>query len=124
VNTNDSTHTPDPGWQKLGELELPIGMDIDNILRAWLAETLASLALSTDFWNRVLKSAQESATRVLQSEAALNFTHIHFSIFAPHEQDSKGKSWGFFLIERIENWVEGILSRNHAIDLYLYMEGE
>ena len=117
-------HTHDHGWQKLGELELPIGIHLDDSLRAWLTNILAPLPVSKDFWNRVLSSADESAARALRSGAAMNFAHIHFSVFAPNKSDSGGKTWGFFHIERIESQVEDISASDHAIDLYLYMEGE
>lgn len=122
MNTNNLTHNP--GWQKLGELELPVGIRTDDILRTWLLATLDPLALSNDFWNRVLSSVIESAARALRSGAAMNFAHIHFSVFAPNKSDTGGKTWGFFHIERIESQVEDISASDHAIDLYLYMEGE
>lgn len=87
-------------------------------------ELLGSLNLSADFLNRVLKSAQDSATRALHPNIAMESGHIHLSIFVPQERAAKGKTWGYFHMERIENRTDDIVSHNHAIDFYLYMEGE
>jgi hypothetical protein len=122
MNTN--TPLPIPGWQTLGELELPVGASTGEIVHAWLAEALASLNLSTDFLERVLRSAQESAGHALQPNAAGALLHIHFFIPLLLEHDSSGKSWGFFHIKRIETRADDVDARHHAIDFYLYVEGE
>jgi len=126
MNTINSSHTHSPGpeWQLLGELELPVGVSTNDVVHAWLTELLSPRNLSTDFLNRVLKSAQDSATRALHPNIAMDFGHIHLSIYVPHERVAKGKTWGYFHIERIENRKDDIVSHDHAIDFYLYMEGE
>lgn len=111
-------------WHLLGELELPAGAEADSAIRVWIAPVLNKLNLSPDFLDRVLKSAQESALRYLNSDAGLTPGHIHLSIHAPREHPAKGKTWGFFHIERIDNRAEGMEFHDHAIDFYLYTEGE
>lgn len=115
---------PDTDWHRLGELELPAGASADSAIRNWIAPILNTLNLSPDFLDRVVKSAQESVMRYLDPDAGLTNGHIHLSIHAPREHLTKGKTWGFFHIERIENRVEELDDRGHAIDYYLYVEVE
>lgn len=117
-------NTPDTEWQLLGELDLLVSSDVDLAFKPWLTELLSPLDLSTDFSNRVLESAQDSVMRILQPDANLLFGHIHLSIFAPCERVLERKTWGFFHIERIENQGEAVDFRDHAIDFYLYVEGQ
>jgi hypothetical protein len=126
VKPNDTSlhQASDSGWQLLGELELSARASIDDAIRAWLVELLAPFNLSADFLNRVLKSAQVSAERAMHPDAVSTFGHIHLSVFAPREHASKGKTWGYFHIEKIENREKDVLSHDHAIDFYLYTEGE
>lgn len=126
MNAIDSSHnhSPSPDWQLLGELELPVGVSTDDAVHTWLMELLDPLPLSTDFLNRVMKSAQDSAVRAMHPNIVKEFGHIHLSVFVPHGHAAQGKTWGYFHIERIEDREEGIVSHDHAIDFYLYMEGE
>jgi len=126
MNMTDSSHNnfPSNDWQILGELELSIGSSAAGLIHARLSRTLEPLDLHTDFLNKILVSAQDAAVRASQAETVMKFGHIHISIFVPHEHASKGKTWGFFHIERIENPSEGAATQDHAIDFYLYVEGE
>ena len=126
MKTANSPLSPVPGtdWHLLGELELPAGAAADSAIQTWIAPVLNTLNLSPEFLDRVLKSVQESAMRYLHPDAGLTSGHIHLSIHAPRENLVKGKTWGFFHIERIENRADGIDGRGHAIDFYLYVEGE
>jgi hypothetical protein len=115
---------PTPNWQTLGEFELPIDASTDAAVHAWLAEILVHLNLSSDFLERVLKSAQESVGHTFQSDAENVLSHIHISILVPCGHIPSGRSWGFFRIERIEASEDSSDERHHAIDFYLYVEGE
>jgi len=117
-------HSPGTNWQTLGKLELPIGTNIVDVINVSLAEILTPLNLSTDFLNRILESAQDSAERAQLPNAAITFGHIYISIFVPKKQIQNGKTWGFFHIERIGNRSENAGSHDHTIDFYLYAEGE
>lgn len=117
-------HSPSADWQTLGELELPVDTNIVDAINTSLAEILTPLNLSTDFINKILESAQDSAARVKQSNAAITFGHIHISIFAPNKPIQNGKTWGFFQTERIRNHSESADSNEHTINFYLYTEGE
>ena len=126
MKTANAPHPPASGsdWRRLGELELPPGDAVDPAIQAWIAPVLDPLNLSPDFLERVVKSAKESAMRYLQPEAGVTPGHIHLSIHTPRQHLIKGKTWGFFHIERIENRGEALDDRGHAIDFYLYVEGE
>lgn len=126
MKTTNKSLPPPPGtaWHRLGELELPAGAAAQAAIQTWIAPVLGTLNLTPDFLDRVVRSAQESAMRYLHSEAGLTSGHIHLSIHAPREGRAKGKTWGFFHIERIENRAERMDGHDHAIDIYLYVEGE
>ena len=117
-------HSPSADWQTLGELELPVDPNIVDAINVSLAEILTPLNLSTDFLNKILIAAQDSVVRAQQSDASKTFGQIHISIFAPKKQIQYAKTWGFFHTERIENPSEDLGSHIHAIDFYLYTEGE
>jgi hypothetical protein len=119
-----NTHPPSPDWHTLGELELPVGVSTNEAVHIWLAEILAPLNLSPDFLERVLISAQESAGHALQPNAEGTLSHIHIAILVPRDHAPAGKSWGFFHIERIEANSDDNDECHHAIDFYLYVEGE
>jgi hypothetical protein len=125
MKMNVSTHNPvpDPGWQILGDLDLPSGEIPGNAIQAWLMNVLAPLNLSQDFLNRVLQSAQESASRGLQQKDPTS-NHIHLSILTPYEQTASQKTWGFFHTERSENQAGSDTGHVHWINYYLYVDGE
>jgi hypothetical protein len=124
MNTKNTPTTPETDWQVLGELDLHIGTNIAEEIRAWLTGIIAPLNSSANFLDRVLKSAYDTSMRSLQSDNTLTFEHIHLSVLAPQEIISDGKNWGFFHITRIENQEEDAPGINHAIDFYLYLEGK
>jgi len=111
-------------WRILGELELTIGEEADGVISAWLTEILNPFRLHADFLNKVLKSAQDAAGRAMQSEnRQLDFEHIHLLVFLPGTRASKGQTWGFFRIEKIESAKQHKNPSDHAIEFYLYLEG-
>jgi hypothetical protein len=118
------TNTPDAEWQLLGELDISVGSATDFTIDSRLTELLIPLDLSTDFKYRVMESVQDSVMRILQSNAVSTTGHIHLFIFAPYARILERKTWGFFHIERIENQTEVADTRDHAIDFYLYVEGQ
>ena len=87
-------------------------------------EILGSLNLPVDFLNKILKSTQDSAIRAMQAESLMKFEYIHLIIFAPSEHTSKGRTWGFFRIEKIENVTADYRLPDHAIEFYLYLDGQ
>ena len=118
------TNTPNAEWQLLGELNLSVEPDDKFAINTWLTELLNPLDLSTDFRNRVQESVQSSVMRILQPETALFAGHIHLSVYAPYEHIPERKTWGFFHIERIENRADTANVNDHAINFYLYVEGQ
>jgi len=117
-------NTLEARWRLLGELNLSISSDSDSTINPWLTELLIPLSLSADFLNRVMESVQGTVRRALYPNAVPITGHIHLSIFTPHERILERKTWGFFHIERIENRGDTVKARNHAIDFYLYVEGQ
>jgi len=115
---------PDTEWQILGDLNLSVGSEVEFAINAWLTELLSPLNLSMNFLNRVHDSVQGTVRRILYPNAGSITGHIHLSIFAPYERIPERKPWGFFHIERIENQGEAVDVRDHAIDIYLYVEGQ
>lgn len=124
MNMPNSSHLgPDPGWQLLGELELPAGSSTNDPLRTWLTETLRPLSLHEELLRRIVISAQEATTRAFQKNAAIQVDHIHLLIYVPRAHDSRTGTWGFFRVARIENMKEGMTAPAHSIEFYLYIEG-
>ena len=119
---SSTDHLSETDWRILGELELPIGAEADGVVSAWLAEILNPLGLHTDFLNKVLKSAQDAAARSIQAETMMAFEHIHLLVFAPRENASKGKTWGFFRIEKVGTPITNKNPYDHSIEFYLYPE--
>lgn len=117
-------NTSGANWQVLGDLELAFGSEADSAISSWLTEVLSPLDLQTDFLNKVLKSAQESAAHALQAEPVMALEHIHLLIFAPPDPRIKGLTWGFFRIEKVENALVDRDFPDHAIEFYLYVEGK
>jgi hypothetical protein len=109
-------------WQLLCELILPIDSDTNDLLSAKLAELLAPLELHENFLNRVLKSAQNYVGRALMSDAGVPFGEIHLYIFGPNERMSKGQTWGFFRIEKIDSHEQNLADPDHTVEFYLYRE--
>jgi hypothetical protein len=124
-HTDSSLHSVSrPGWRLLGELELATNSDTDHSSNEWLTVILGPLNLQDDFVNKVLKSAQDAMERAVQTEPVRQFGHLHLLIFVPVEQASKGGTWGFFRIEKVERAADGDQNPDHAIEFYLYFEGE
>ena len=115
---------PGADWQLLDELELPVGSSMDDKINinVWLTEILSPLELPTDFFNRVLSSAQDAIARPMQVVARTQLAHIYLLIFAPRENASNGKSWGFFRIEKGEMSIANKNRCSHLIEFYLYVE--
>ena len=126
MNPADHSHTHNQrsDWQLLGDLELPVGTNLDEAIQTWLTKLFDPLALHGDFLNRILKSAQDAAARVFQSESAEKYDHIHLVIYGPRDQGSKQGTWGFFRVEKVEKTAEETSTAAHSIEFYLYREGQ
>jgi len=124
VNTYKRTDNHETDWQILGELELPVGLSVDDKIHTWLTEILSPLNLSTEFFERFLKSAQASASHAMGAKGSVQLGQVHISILMLQVHSLVGKSWGFFQIERIDNKADDVDAHEHAIDFYLYVEGD
>jgi len=124
VNIANTTHDHNAGWQILGELELPASVSVEKTLYAWLSETLHPLNLQTELLNKIIVSAQDAVVRAVHAENVFKFEHIHLTVFVPLEREKTGQAWGFFRLEKIEDTKEKDIGGDHAIEFYLYGEGE
>ena len=115
---------PETGWQVLGELQLPVGSNNDDAIRAWFTETLSPLQLDATLQNKILQSAKETAARVMHFETATKFERVHLLVLAPVNYPSKAQTWGFFRIEKVEFAKSFKDLPDHAVEFYLYLEGQ
>lgn len=117
-------HLSGTDWHRLGEIELRRDEKAEGAVRTWMVEILSPLSLHADFLNKILKSAKEAVTRTMHAEAGgLEFEHLHLFVFAPAENRSNGKTWGFFRIEKVESSLRRGKPFDHSIEFYLYIEG-
>ena len=123
-NIHPSHKFSETDWQTLGDLEVRSDSDIERAVQAWLDKTLRPLALHSDLLDRILRSACEAATRALQhKDPGTGLRHVHLLAFSSHRGEAKRQTWGFFRIEKLEA-VVNTYSHNHAIEFYLYPEGQ
>lgn len=116
-------HLPQTDWRKLGDLKLRAGSNPDGIIKTWLIPILSDFSLPNDLINKLLKSMEDAATRVLipdGTEAQLE--HLEIIVLAPEDLVSQGQTWGFFRVERTSTDSEGDDSLGHSIDYYLYWD--
>ena len=123
MNTNASSSATGTGWQVLGELKLTANSGTDPMVGTWLSVILSPLELRADFLNKVLKSAQEATVHALQVDPVVQFKQVYVLIFIAADHSLNGQNWGFFRIEKVEN-TNGQDFPNHAIEFYLYQEGQ
>jgi hypothetical protein len=124
VNIDNTTHNPGAGWRLLGELELPAGASVEDALHAWLTVILLPLNLQAELVNKIIASAQDAIARVIHADTMLKFEHIHLTVFVPSTREGKEQAWGFFRLEKIEDTKEEPAGGDHAVEFYLYGEGE
>ena len=121
---HSSNQSSASGWQTLGELKVYAGAGMESAVQAWVINTLQPLELHADLLNKISRSAWEAAMRVLESKGnTLNDRHIHLLIFAPASQPRAGLTWGFFRLEKLEDFPLNKDPADHLIEFYLYCEG-
>ena len=113
-----------PNWERLGELELRLDADADSTVGEWLTVALSPLNLPTDFTSKIVKSAEESAARAMQSETMIMYRHTHLIIYVPVDRSAQGRTWGFFRIEKVGTDIANGSPLDHSIEFYLYLEGQ
>jgi hypothetical protein len=111
-------------WQLLGEIQLPARSNHDDTMYTWLIEILSPLQLHMTLLNKILQSAKETAARVMHSETTMKFEHIHLLVFVPVDHTSQGQTWGFFRVEKVESAKPHKDLPDHAVEFYLYLEGQ
>jgi len=111
-------------WQKLGELTLPIESDNTSPVQTWLTELLAPLNLSMDFFVKILNSTQDAVFRARKPPPHRISEHLHLIVFISADRDVNKQNWGFFRVEKIEDVISQEGVPDHAIELYLYLDGK
>ena len=111
-------------WQILGELKLSIDAGAHSDISIWMAKTLSPLNLHEDFINKILKSARDVVTHAMQTESGKVPEHLHLSIFVSQDHGSSGRPWGFFRVEKLKGVNTADNDLDHAIEFYLYLEGQ
>jgi len=126
MNTNNSNPVPlsDPAWQTLGELILMRGEHHDQAISRWLPEILFPLQLTEEFLNRVIRSAQETAARAVNSQAENAAGDFLLKFYIPLTLTAAGTSWGYFSVVKIEHPDTNPETAASRINFYLYLEGD
>jgi hypothetical protein len=109
-----------PGWQLLGEHELPLEASTAEALWEWVRSVLQPLDLPADFRQKILQSTLEA---VMQVEAAPDRAPVRLYLFMPAAPTRRLQGWGFFRVETIEDGGEASSLTRHEIRVYLYREG-
>ena len=116
-------HLPQTDWRKVGELKLRAGSNSDGSIETWLIEVLSDFSLPGDLVNRLLKSMEDSAGRVLipdGTEAQLE--HLEIVVLAPAYLVPQGQTWGFFRLERASADSQCDATKGHCVEYYLYLD--
>jgi len=124
MSIDNNTHKSSAYWQILGELELSVGASLEEALYAWLIEILRSLHFQPELINKIILSAQDAIARAVHAETMDKFKHIHLVVFVPSELEEKEPAWGFFRLEKIEDSKDEQTGGDHAVEFYLYGEGD
>jgi hypothetical protein len=116
-------HLPQTDWRKLGELKLRAGSNPDRSIKTWLTHILSDFSLPNDLVNKLLRSMEDAAVRVLVPDGVeAQLEHLEIVVLAPEDMISQGQTWGFFRVERTSTDSEADDSLGHSIDYYLYLD--
>ena len=124
MRQNASSPFHAPGWQILGQLELPARNGLENTIHTWLEEIVTPLRLNTEFFCQLSQFAQDAAARAKQVDHVMKVGQVHLIALAPAQIASTGGTWGFFQIEKVEHLSSDTNFPIRAIELYLYLEGQ
>ena len=117
----DTSH---PEWKLVGDFELALSAHVEDVVSTRLEEILEPLDLPADFRTRIFNSAQEAIARIAESNGAiLEIGHIHLLILITPDHSAKGKTWGFFRIEKLDSAGKDYHPSDHSIEFYLYFDG-
>lgn len=122
MNSQSHTDTHNSNWELLGELKLSFKSGQHEAIHEWLSQILEPLKLHEDLIRRVETSLREAARRAMDTHAGKTMQHIHIRIHVPLVRTSKGKTWGFFRVEKIEETSTNGQMPDHATELFLYLE--
>ena len=113
---------PGTDWKMFGEAEFPTGTTIDDLVHAWLVDTLRPLNLNARFLEKIVASAHHAVERNIQYADGQDSDHVHMLIFTPVDISSSEQSWGFFRVEKRGDPPVENETVDHAIVFYLYLE--
>lgn len=116
-------HLHQTDWRKLGELKLRAGSNPDGSIETWLTHILSDFSLPNDLVNKILKSMEDAAVRILFLDGAeAQPEHLEIVVLAPADLVSQGQTWGFFRVERTSTDTNIEDSQGHSIEYYLYLD--
>lgn len=116
-------HLPQTDWRKLGKLKLLAGSNRDGSIKGWLTHILSAFSLPDDLVNKLLKSMEDAAQRVLiPGGAEAQLEHLEIVVLARADLVSQGQTWGFFRLERAsaDSQLDG--TKGHCVEYYLYLD--
>jgi len=125
VNYIDPSHNqlPRTDWQILGELQLRVGSNPNGIINQWLTKVLGPFSLPDDLVNKILRSMEDAAVRILSPDIAeRKFEYLDIVVLAPAGLASKGQTWGFFRVERTSADTKIENANGHCVEYYLYLD--
>lgn len=100
MNTPNPNPHADPAWQSLGELNLPVDGNQNEVMGLWLKETLHLLDLPEDLLDRMLHSVIETAARALEALPEDGPGQITLCMSSTRDESPEGKAWGYFSITK------------------------
>jgi hypothetical protein len=120
-----TTDLPAWEWKLLGKLDIAFSTDAESTLSDWLEKVLKPLDLRTEFERRVINSAHETIAHATPPNGMLlEEDHLHLLIFVTEDYASKGRTWGFFHIEKTDGAANECNPHDHSIEFYLYLESQ
>ena len=125
VNYLDPQHNqlPQTDWRKLGYLKLRADSNPDGSIKTWLTHIVSDLGLPNGVVNKLIKSMEDAAVRVLIPDGAeAQPEYLEIVVLAPADLVSQGQIWGFFRLERAsaDSQLDG--TKGHCVEYYLYLD--
>lgn len=105
-------------------MKLALGENVEAVLYTWLMDLLEPLDLQAELVNKIIASAQDAFARATQTDLTFQFEQIRLEVFIPEKRGARKKAWSFFRLDKIEDTSNEHVGSNHAVEIYLYGEGD
>ena len=125
VNSTDPIHNhlPRNDWQILGKLQLRDHSNANGTIDHWLTGILTTFSLPDDLVGKIRTSIEDAVVRILSPDSAeRNFGYLEIVMLGPAGQPAKGRTWGFFRIERASTDTLSENAKGHCVEYYLYVD--